>query len=115
MDHGLAGLHPGMGQQPDAAGQVAGDGHLLAIEQGHLLPARLAAGDRRREAGIQIGGHREGHRHHLVAHELVALDQRLHQLGHGSADRFDRVGLGGGGAPQGPELAIGAHGAGHGR
>ena len=99
-----------MGQQADAAGQIAGHRHLLTIEQGHLLPARPAPGNRRRETGVQIRRHREGHRQQLFARQLIALDHGVHQFAYRLADRLHRVGRGRGGAPQGAQGEPGAHG-----
>ena len=78
MERRLLGGEPGMGQEPDTAGQITHYGHLLAIEQGHLAPAGLASGDGGREAGIEIAGHRKGDRHQLLRHQAIARHQGLH-------------------------------------
>ena len=97
--HGLLVLwDPGVGQNTDAAGEVALNSHLLAIQQGHRVPAGPPPGNGSRETGVEIGGDREGHRHQLVGGQTIAIDKGVHQ---GADRRMDglRAVLRAGGGP----------------
>ena len=80
MLRGLGLRQPGMGQHPDAARQIALNRHLLAVQQGHSIPAWPLPGFRGWEAGVEISGHGKGQRHNPVRGEGVAGHQRIDQL-----------------------------------
>ena len=62
MAHGTLARQPGIGQEADAAVQITGHRHLLAIEQRYSIPALPVPGDGGGEHRIEISGHREGDR-----------------------------------------------------
>ena len=99
--HGLLVLwDPGVGQNTDAAGEVALNRHLLAIQQSHRVPAGPPPGNGRRETGVEIGGDREGHRHQLVGGQTIAIDKGVHQGADRRMDGLRAVLCAGGGPAQ---------------